>query len=632
MKAKAYRSGTPGRARRAIAVLALACIACDDAGGPSDADDGGLPPGVLIVSEPGLGFAGGAEAAAATAVTWVSLPPGTLPFATSIRIRNVSSGGPATPPIPFVDGGFDPVAIPATVGQELELAVVMTSGAIRIWLARVPPRRPPSVVRTIPPKGRTDVALSERPRVVFSEPIDSRSLSASSLQLLRDGTAVPGSVALDPASGWSAEFTPASLLVPGTTYELAVTSEILDLNGDALDGPIHVSFTTTSTPNEGQGSLLTVSNVTTGGDFDPDGFTVTIDGTRTGLMELNELVGFYDVASGPHTVSLSGIAPNCSVDGEPTATVTVASGGTARLEFNIACEPAPELAALRIVFARATGDYGFRAGSAIIAMNADGSGRVQLTNGLFNDYAPDVSPDGGTIAFNRDPAGAPWYDTGIHSMNADGTGGVQLTDSWSYDPDWSPDGTRITFSRVESHWGGPIYVMQASGSGATTLTGPDQDDAWPAWSPDGARIAFTRAEFPGFGTYTSIWVMAADGRNPARITASRLFGGSAPVWSPDGTRIVFFDAVGTYPALTNRMRVVNTDGSAEASLLEDSAAQIIPYDWSADGRMLLFVKRLPTGTPPRTDIFLYRLADGAVIRLTADGAVNETPTFWPAPR
>ena len=39
-----------------------------------------------------------------------------------------------------------------------------------------------------------------------------------------------------------------------------------------------------------------------------------------------------------------------------------------------------------------------------------------------------------------------------------------------------------------------------------------------------------------------------------------------------------------------------------------------------------------TGSPPRTDIFLYRLADGAVIRLTADGAVNGTPTFWPAPR
>jgi hypothetical protein len=42
-------------------------------------------------------------------------------------------------------------------------------------------------------------------------------------------------------------------------------------------------------------------------------------------------------------------------------------------------------------------------------------------------------------------------------------------------------------------------------------------------------------------------------------------------------------------------------------------------------------KRLRTGTP-RTDTFLLHVDDGAVIRLTADGAVNETPSFWPAPR
>ncbi|NIR36917.1 MAG: hypothetical protein GWN79_09475, partial [Actinobacteria bacterium] len=67
----------------------------------------------------------------------------------------------------------------------------------------------------------------------------------------------------------------------------------------------------------------------------------------------------------------------------------------------------------------------------------------------------------GQIAFRShrdDPAGD------LYLMNADGTGVVRLTTdpSGDFDPDWSPDGSRIAFwSRRD---GNPeIYVMNADG-------------------------------------------------------------------------------------------------------------------------------------------------------------------------
>ena len=80
-------------------------------------------------------------------------------------------------------------------------------------------------------------------------------------------------------------------------------------------------------------------------------------------------------------------------------------------------------------------------------MNADGTGTVALTANDDDDAFPSWSPDGSRIAFtsDRDRQG----DDEIFAMNADGTGVVQLTttngsiDDWW--PAWSPDGSRIAF-------------------------------------------------------------------------------------------------------------------------------------------------------------------------------------------
>src|SRR5688500_6803390 len=113
--------------------------------------------------------------------------------------------------------------------------------------------------------------------------------------------------------------------------------------------------------------------------------------------------------------------------------------------------------------------------------------------------------------------------------------------------------------------------------------------------------------------------MKADGTGAARLTEPRMFGAAFPVWSPDG-RIAFSDSEGYL--MTSRIKVMNADGSAVATVLE-SDAHVIPSDWSADGKMLLFTKDVRGRSGTWRDIHLLRLDDGTIVRLTAGGASNQ---------
>jgi Tol biopolymer transport system component len=88
-----------------------------------------------------------------------------------------------------------------------------------------------------------------------------------------------------------------------------------------------------------------------------------------------------------------------------------------------------------------------------------------------------------------------------------------------FQPDWSPDSSKIVFSRcVCATTADELYVMAADGSGQTRLT-PGTNAGEPSWSPDGTRIAFMSVG----GIYS---VMAA-GTGTAFITA-----GYDPAWQP----------------------------------------------------------------------------------------------------
>ena len=55
---------------------------------------------------------------------------------------------------------------------------------------------------------------------------------------------------------------------------------------------------------------------------------------------------------------------------------------------------------------------------------------------------------------------------------------------------WSPDGTRVVYSRSSGRQWHQLWLVPASGGDAFQLTYSDCDATAPRWSRDGWRIAF----------------------------------------------------------------------------------------------------------------------------------------------
>ena len=117
----------------------------------------------------------------------------------------------------------------------------------------------------------------------------------------------------------------------------------------------------------------------------------------------------------------------------------------------------------------------------VYAMDADGSSPRNLTQNPAKDVRPAWSPDGRSIAFvsRRGPSSRCKPGPGrcgldrqseIYVMNADGSGKRNLTRDRAFDdyPTWSPDGRRIAFLRGRGARG-QLYVLNADGSGLRNL-------------------------------------------------------------------------------------------------------------------------------------------------------------------
>lgn len=220
----------------------------------------------------------------------------------------------------------------------------------------------------------------------------------------------------------------------------------------------------------------------------------------------------------------------------------------------------------------------------IWTVNSNGSGATQLTNPSVGvgDSSPAWSPGGTMVAFSRATLaatdGSPTGDN-IWIMQANGTGQKRLTNTSSMDlhPNWSPDGSRLTFSSNRAG-NQEIYTIKIDGSGLARLTSHGADDVNPNWSPDRRKIAFASDRSGNFEIYT----MNADGSGVARLTTSA-GDDVSPNWSPDGSKITFTSArTGDYEIF-----VMGASGSGVTNLT-NFAGYDARSGWSGDGSRLVF--------------------------------------------
>ena len=209
----------------------------------------------------------------------------------------------------------------------------------------------------------------------------------------------------------------------------------------------------------------------------------------------------------------------------------------------------------------------------IYTMNTDGSGQVPLTTNRF-DTAPEWSADGSRIVFES--------EGDIFIMNADGTGRTNLTNSPTIDdgsPTWSPDGRFIAFASFRQN--SDIYAINADGSGGEVqLTTDTRYDDFPAWSPDGSTIAFFAARAGERGLFT---MPASTGEPETFIQGVSTNSNTRFDWSPHSPRIAY--------VTDQNLWTVNGDGTAPVQLTFDATASSNGVAWSPDDTQIAYASR-----------------------------------------
>ncbi len=298
-------------------------------------------------------------------------------------------------------------------------------------------------------------------------------------------------------------------------------------------------------------------------------------------LAMNATIGFFKTGT-PVTVAI--LAPNaCNVVPSPTPTVPPSPTPPASPTPTPTPSATPDPVPTPILPPGGNGKIVFERGHRIFVMNADGANQTQLTTTTY-DYLPAWSPDGTKIAFSRLIAS----NVNVYVMNANGSNPVRLTtNNGDEDPAWSPDGGKIVFTRhIDSS--SKIYVMNANGSNPIRLTHTDEAREYdPVWSPDGGKIAFVkRIADP---VHIGIYLTDPDGSNPTDLTPTTIEA-TNPAWSPDGAKILF--------RKEDSIWVMNRNGSQQtrltSSFLDRSPA------WSPDGTKIAFCR----GFYNEADIFV----------------------------
>jgi dipeptidyl aminopeptidase/acylaminoacyl peptidase len=136
----------------------------------------------------------------------------------------------------------------------------------------------------------------------------------------------------------------------------------------------------------------------------------------------------------------------------------------------------------------------------IFVVPADGGTPRQVTDGPYNDGAPEWSPDGRTL-----------YFSGLRTEDAE----YQVRES-------------------------EVYAVDAASGTVRQLTRRPGPDANPAVSPDGRRIAYTGYD-KSDDTYTAskLYVMDADGSDVRVLTPDLDRSVGDPIWAEDATGVYF---------------------------------------------------------------------------------------------
>lgn len=205
-------------------------------------------------------------------------------------------------------------------------------------------------------------------------------------------------------------------------------------------------------------------------------------------------------------------------------------------------------------------------------------------NGFFTIYpgaGNSVSPDGKSVVFS---AGTATFGPNIYTIPAEGGEPKQIISGGKY-PCWSPDGRWIAYLNSEVIADKKnittIFKVPAEGGEAQKITTESANvtEAGLDWSPDGKTIVyFSKKADAAAGALNLVPVAGGESREVCQI--QNVGAHSDVSWSPDGQKIAFVSK--------GKIWVVPAEGGEPAEVKTDVDADVYQLDWSPDGRKIAF--------------------------------------------
>jgi TolB protein len=184
--------------------------------------------------------------------------------------------------------------------------------------------------------------------------------------------------------------------------------------------------------------------------------------------------------------------------------------------------------------------------------------------------------------------------------------------SYAY-PDYSPDGTRVTYTD-----GWSLYTVDTSGGDRRWVIDGGSVPSHPRWAPNGREIGYEQGEIAA----ADIAVPGSRQIYHALDSGSLLFD-----WSPDGRQIAVVQswAVGGEPwdpVYARDIWIVRADGSQVARRLTSRAEawDVGRLAWSPNGRTLV--------AEALGDLWSIDVRTGATTNLTNTPGVAESSPIW----
>ena len=240
---------------------------------------------------------------------------------------------------------------------------------------------------------------------------------------------------------------------------------------------------------------------------------------------------------------------------------------------------------------------------------------VQLTAGPGYDYEPDWSPDGKWIVFSRYDRDA--VELQILEVNTGRVSPFTTGGAVNVDARWSPDGKRIAFVSTSYNKHFHIFVAEMENGKAVkservteehkTENGRyyyraiDQEIS-PTWSADSAEIIFLSNRDCMYGT-GGFWRMNAQaGSTPRLIHYEETAWRAHPDWSPEGKRVIYSSYLGRE---WHQLWIMTAEGG-DVFPLTYGDFDITEARWARDGKKIAYI----SNRDGNTSLGLYEMPGG----------------------